>query len=134
MSSDRGSITLWVLGLVVVVIGLGAVAIDLWRVLATRVELAALVESAAVAGASGIDEDHLRATGEPRLIDEQARRRVGAVIADDRPDAVLVEVAGDTVVVTGERSVPLGLLRIVVPDDRPITVRVSSEAVAAVRP
>jgi uncharacterized membrane protein len=131
---DRGSVTLWVLGLVLLVMALGAVSVDLWRVLGERSALVALADSAAIAATSAIDEQALRA-GEGVVLDPAgARARASTVLAVDPPDAIRVDVAGDEVTVVVERVVPLTMLRMVVPGDQPITVRAAAVAVPEIRP
>lgn len=132
--NERGSITIWLLGLVLVLFGLGGAVLDLWRVLGTRAELALLVDSAAIAATSALDEDALRLDGTVVLMAADARHRAAVVLAADPPARSLVEVAGDTAVVTAETEVPLTLLGLLVPDDRPVTVRVVSTATAQLRP
>ena len=73
MKSDRGSVTIWMLGLSVLLLLFGGLAIDFWRALALQRELAAVADSAAVAAASGIDEGHYRLTGE--VVREPVRAR-----------------------------------------------------------
>src|SRR5690606_32307296 len=67
MRDDRGSTTIWMLGLSVLLLLFGGLALDFWRGLAFQRELAAVADSAAIAAASGIDEVHFRETGEIRL-------------------------------------------------------------------
>ncbi len=61
--SERGSVTIWMLGLSVLLLLFGGLALDFWRGLALQRELAAVADSAAIAAASGIDEEYYRATG-----------------------------------------------------------------------
>jgi uncharacterized membrane protein len=63
MRSDRGSVTIWVLGLSMLLLTFGGLALDYWRALALQRELASVADSAAIAAASGIDEEVYRATG-----------------------------------------------------------------------
>ena len=72
MSSDRGSVTLWTLGLSMLLLLFGGLAVDFWRALALQRELAAIADSASVAAASGIDEEHYRDTGEVVIDPERA--------------------------------------------------------------
>ena len=132
--NDRGSITLWLLGLVLFLFGLGGIVLDLWRVLGERAELAVLVDSAAVAATSAIDEASLRAGDGIILVEVDARRRALAVLAADPQLRSSVTVAGPTATVTAEREASLTLLRVLVPDDRPVLVRVTSSATAEFRP
>ena len=132
--NDRGSITLWLLGLVLFLFGLGGIVLDLWRVLGERAELAVLVASAAVAATSAVDESSLRAGDGIVLVEADARRRALVVLAADPPLRSAVTVAGPTATVTAEREASLTLLRVLVPDDRPVLVRVTSSATAEFRP
>lgn len=61
--NDRGSITLWVLGLTIIVLFLGGISLDLWRAFEAREDLAAMADSAANAGASEVDGAVYRDTG-----------------------------------------------------------------------
>lgn len=81
MSGEKGSITLWMVGLVMVVFAVGGIAVDLWRGLAAHRHVASVADAAAVAAGSGIDEETWRADG--RLILEPARvgERVAAAVA-----------------------------------------------------
>ncbi len=65
--------TLFLLGLCVAVLFLGGIVVDFWRVLAVRRELAAMADSAATAGANGLDDSSLR-TGGDALDPPLARR------------------------------------------------------------
>ena len=67
MSDERGSITLWVLGLTVMVLFLGGISLDLWRAFEIREDLAAMADSAANAGASQVDGPTYRGTGTLQL-------------------------------------------------------------------
>ncbi|NNC92081.1 MAG: hypothetical protein HKN80_06280 [Acidimicrobiia bacterium] len=61
--NDRGSITLWILGLTIMVLFLGGISLDLWRAFEIREDLAAMADSAANAGASRVDAATYRETG-----------------------------------------------------------------------
>lgn len=113
---EDGALVLWFLGLCLLLLTLAGLGLDLWRGFSERRALAAIADAAAFAGASGIDEDHFRRTGETRLDPRRARfmaaRSVGAQ-TDDRAltgTQVTVDPGGAhvTVVVTGE--VPVTLL------------------------
>lgn len=132
--NERGSITIWLLGLVLVLFGLGGAVLDLWRVLGARAELVLLADSAVIAATSAVDEAALRSDGSVMLVAVDARRRAEAVLAADPPARSLVEVDGAVATVTAETEVPLTLLGLLVPDDRPVTVRVASTATAQLRP
>ena len=74
MNRERGSVTIWGIGLVAVLFGFAGLAVDTWRVFTERQALAGLADSAAVAGANGIDEDAFRADGSVVLDPDEARR------------------------------------------------------------
>jgi hypothetical protein len=71
-ADERGTVTLWVLGLCVSLLFLGGLGLDLWRAVAERRQLSAMADSAATAAANGVDVDALRA-GTLRLDPERAR-------------------------------------------------------------
>jgi hypothetical protein len=132
---ERGTITLWVLGLCVCVLFLGGLGVDLWRGIAVRRDLAALADAAATAAANGIDEDALR-TGDVHLDPERVRAiALDALSRDSRYEqleAAAIAVVGDEVVVTLEDDVPLSLLNLFAGND-PFTVRVTARARPAER-
>lgn len=72
MNRERGSVTIWILGLSFVILGFGGIALDFWRALATQRELAAIADAATVAAASGIDEEVYRSTGAVALDPDRA--------------------------------------------------------------
>jgi uncharacterized membrane protein len=136
MKSERGSVTIWMLGLSLLLLLFGGLALDFWRGLATQRELAAVADSAAIAAGSGIDEEHYRATGEVVLDEDRARDLALASVGfqdlrgvDVRVVVVPVEV---TVTVVGE--VELGLLGVFVDDSEPFTVRAVATAVPLLIP
>ena len=131
MRLDEGTVTLWVLGLVMMMLAIGGIGLDLWRVLDTRRELGLLADSSAVAGASAIDEDILRSSGDIVLVPVAARNRALGVLAGSDPlDSVVVSIVGDKVSVEVRRTVDFTLLRFLLPDEGGILV----EAVGAARP
>lgn len=132
MRHERGSVTLWMLGLSLMLLAFGGLAIDYWRALALQRELGAVADSAAVAGASGIDEAHYRATGEVTL---EFGRAVGLAhqsvafqgVASEDVEVTLGPGNGSvTVVVRGE--VELGLLGIFIDDGEGLHVAASATA------
>ncbi len=129
-SSDRGSVTIWVLGLSMLLLVFGGLALDYWRALALQRELAAVADSAAIAAASGIDEEHYRATGEVVLEPARARSMAEAAVAWQGIDVlgVEVDVVPTSVDVTLTGQVELGLLGVFVDQSEPLTVRASATA------
>ena len=129
---DKGSVTIWMLGLSFVLLAFGGLALDFWRGLAMQRELAAIADSAAIAAASGIDEEHYRSTGE--VILAPARARALAFASMDYQNLELSEAdisvgpAGSSVTVQVGTNVDLWLLSILVDDTEPILVRASASA------
>lgn len=132
MRSERGSVTIWMLGLSVLLLLFGGLAIDFWRALALQRELAAVADSAAIAAASGIDEEHYRATGEVILDPNRAQDLGVASMAAQDIDLVSFEVITDgdglSVNVVVVDVVELGLLGLLVDQSEPLTVRARATA------
>ncbi|REK21358.1 MAG: hypothetical protein DWQ40_04090 [Actinobacteria bacterium] len=106
MSRDRGSVTIWVLGLSVLLLFFGGVALDFWRVLAVQRQAAAIADTAVVAAASGIDEAHYRETGEILIDPDRAVELATASITNQEIEvtAALVTVSPDGTAVEVEVS------------------------------
>ena len=135
MRRDEGTITLWVLGLTMMVLALGGIGLDLWRVLDVRRELGLLADSAAIAGASAIDEVALRATGEVLLEPGGAESRALAVLAGMVDiSEVVVSVGADVVSVEIRRQVDLSLLSLLLPGEEGVFVEGTAEARPTVVP
>jgi len=127
---DRGSVTIWVLGLSMLLLVFGGLALDYWRALALQRELASAADSAAIAAASGIDEAVYRETGEVVLEPARSRGLAEAAVDWQGVDVVGLDVAVVpalvTVTLTGE--VELGLLGVFVDQSEPLTVRATASA------
>lgn len=134
--SDRGSVTIWVLGLSMLLLTFGGLTLDYWRALALQRELASVADSAAVAAASGIDEEVYRATGEVVLNESRAIDLAYEAVAWQGVDVLSVEVTviptSASVTLTG--VVELGLLGVFVDQEEPLTVRGSATAVPVLVP
>ena len=133
LRSERGSVTFWMLGLSLLLLLFGGLALDFWRALALQRELAAIADSASVAAGSGIDEEHYRATGEV-LIDADRAAGIGSsyVAAQDVTlDQVVITTAPDglSVSVFVVDGLELGLMGVLVDQTAPLTV--TAEATAA---
>ena len=122
--------TIWMLGLSLLLLLFGGLALDYWRALALQRELAAVADSAAIAAASGIDEDIYRATGEIVLDPARSRGLADASVGRQGVgvESSLVEVEPALVTVTLTAEVELGLLGIFIDDDRPLTVTATASA------
>jgi hypothetical protein len=112
-------VTLWVLGLCLMMFLLGGISLDLWRAFSERRGLASIADAAAVAGASAIDEDLYRASSvvqlDPGLAQQRARASLDGQL--DRRALRGADVSADlqhvTVVVHG--TVDFALLDLVTP-------------------
>jgi uncharacterized membrane protein len=126
------------LGLSMLLLLFGGLAIDYWRGLALQRELAAVADSAAIAGASGIDEEVYRASG--LVVLDVTRSRSLALLSIDHQDVDLTSVDivlgadGSTVTVDIEAVLQLGLLGIFVADDDPVLVGASATATPVLIP
>ena len=133
--NDRGSITLWTLGLTVMVLFLGGISLDLWRAFEVRQDLAAMADSAANAGASRIDGDVYRSTGVLQLDPDAAAEAANANLdrQQDRnriTNRVPPAVEGAVITVTLEGEVTFTLLNIFLLGEGPLQVRASGSAEA----
>ena len=113
---ERGSITLWLLGLGICLLVMGGMGLDMWSVVAMRARLVGVAEAIAVGAASGLSEQHWRDTGQVRL-DPARAELLGRDLASRHPAVGLlvtpVEILVDpefrsvTVKVTGSVSLTL---------------------------
>ncbi|MGH9189976.1 MAG: pilus assembly protein TadG-related protein [Acidimicrobiales bacterium] len=128
---ERGSVTLWVLGLAVMMLFIGGISLDLWRAFAERRSLAGMVDAAAVAGASGIDTAYFRQTSQLRLEPALAEQLANESLRS-QPDtrsliAAQVSATPSDVSVGAVGEVEFTLLRVFMSDE-PFTVRVGATA------
>lgn len=132
MSRERGSVTIWILGLAVVIIGFGGVALDYWRALGSQRQLAAIADAATIAGASGIDELHYRSTGEVLLDPDRARALVARSIdsQDEELESVTVSIYEDRsgLEVTIVGGLDAGFIGLFTGEDGRLTVSATSRA------
>lgn len=137
MQRQRGSITVWLLGLAVLLLFAGGLSLDLWRAVSVRQLLANAADAAAIAGSTGIDGARFRADGEVVLDQEVATQRArdslshqgGVPIA--APPEIEVERNPPLVAVVLTGQVRLTLLHALLPSQRPLTITV--RAVSAPR-
>ena len=137
ISAERGTITLWILGLCVLLLPLGGLGLDLGRAFSARRSLGATADAAALAGAGALDIAAYRADGSVRLDPTRAEARARRSVADqldaDAVRAVRVHVEADTITVEVEGDVDLTLLRLL-RGAEPFTVTASATARPHVRP
>ena len=131
---ERGSITIWLLGLGISLLVLGGLGLDLWAAVIVHARLSGLAEAVATAAASGISEDHWRRTGQVR-IDPHRAGELGMDLASRHPDRAILSDAPRIAVDPNHESVTahvkgstrLTLLRLVSGTDR-IEVAVAATA------
>lgn len=138
MRSDRGSVTFWTLGLCILLLMFGGLAIDFWRALALQRELAAVADSLAVAAASGIDEEHYRLTGEVIIDPTRAAGLGSTYVASQDVDLTDLKVItaddGSGVSVLIEGRLELGLVGLLVDQNEPFTVNARANAIPVLVP
>ena len=118
---ERGFISIWMLGLGIVVLFLGGLSLDLWRAYSVRRTVAEMVDGAADAGASGLDEASFRQPGQPVRLDPAraealARDALAADPASTGLDRVEVSAVPQQVTVRASALVHLSLLRVLMAD------------------
>jgi Putative Flp pilus-assembly TadE/G-like len=134
-SGEHGSITVWLLGLAVMVLFVGGLSLDLWRAFSARQLLANAADAAAIAGATGIDTARFRSTGQLALDPSMAMQRAGDSLAHQgglpltAPPGVDVTQDPPQVVVVLTGQVRLTLLRVLLPNQPPLTIRVRAVSV-----
>jgi len=129
-AGDRGAVVLWSLGLLLMLLFAGGLALDLWRVLSRHGTLSGIAYKSAVAGAAQVIESDLyqnRLVLDPDLAEVAALR-----FAEDQPDwnasMNLSPVASESeIVVEITETVPLTLMRMFAPGGG-ITVTVTARA------
>ncbi|MFN2555595.1 MAG: pilus assembly protein TadG-related protein [Nitriliruptorales bacterium] len=129
--TESGSVTFWMLGLAVIVLALGGLSLDLWRVFLERRELAGVVDAAAIAGASAIDEAVFRSHGEVRVDSDQAFRTACTYLrahSDPPASCAGIRVSPGGIEVSATRQVQLTLLNLLLPrvEREPLPVRASA--------
>jgi hypothetical protein len=131
MRAESGTITLWLLGVCMLLFALGGISVDLWRGFSGRRSLMSAADAAALAGASAIDEEGYRGSGAVELVPTLAESRARAhLVRQLDADALRdVDVHADreavTVVVVGQ--IGFTLLRVIDPGGD-LEVRVTATA------
>lgn len=131
--SEAGFLTIWLLGLCLLLLFVGGVSADLWHVFAERQALAGIADAAALAGASGIDPNEARAG--VILLDPARATALAEASVAAQPDAgslvsssVGVSVAGSEIMVSMRGTSSLFLLRLL--GAGPLVFHVTASAVA----
>ena len=130
MKDERGSMTLWAFGLSLLLFGVGFLALDLWNAFSARSEAAGVADSAAIAGATALDETAWRSGGlalDPVVAQERASTAALAHPAWDPSMDLSVAATPEGVSVTVVRSIPFRFVDTLVPG-RVATVSVTGFA------
>ena len=118
MRGDRGSMTLWAMGMSLLLFAVGFLALDLWSGFSARQQTAAIADSAAIAGATALDEAAWR-SGTLALEPAAAQARaVDAALAHPAWDATMSVSSAATpggVTVSVSRSIPFRFISGLVP-------------------
>jgi Flp pilus assembly protein TadG len=111
----------------------GGISIDLWRAFSERRALAGVVDAAAVAGASGIDTDLYRSSGQVRLDAARSEALAWDNLRRQQDTRSLVDATvaatPQNVTVTAIGRVDFTLLRVFLSREEPfrVTVRATAE-------
>lgn len=116
--NERGSVTIWLLGLTVALLFLGGMSLDLWRVFAHRRELVGLADAAAIVGAGAIDETAFRAGRGVRLDPVRARQLAVVYLRPRVPTGTSLQLRASATFISVRLhgSVRLTLLHILAPE------------------
>lgn len=110
--------TIWAMGMSMLLFAVGFLALDLWSGFSARQEAAAVADSASIAGATALDETAWRA-GTLALDPEAAQARaIAATIAHPAWDdtmAVSAAASADGVTVSVSRTIPFRFIAGLVP-------------------
>ena len=129
---EGGYVTIWVLGVAMMMLFMGGISLELWRAAATQRSLSAAVDGAAVAGSSGLDEAAFRASGGSavQLEPERARQLAAESLASQPRSEKLMDVAINAtparVTVRAGREVDFTLLKIFMVGQEPVVLHASS--------
>lgn len=129
--TERGSVTIWMLGLAFGLLTLGVLSVDLWMLIGERRELASVADAAAVAAVSAVDEGAWRAGDGLRLVPAEAESRAWDMLGSGVEAEVDLDPDGVTVRVFVRRTVETALLGLA--GRTHVTVGASSQATATLR-
>ena len=132
---QRGSMTFFGVGMVMVLLFVGGISTDLWRAFGERRALAEMADAAASAGSNGVDMETYRQTGvvllDPALAEQLAwDSLVNQVDRDSLSGTPVVVATADGVTVEVHGQVELVLLQIFAPGE-PLEITVAAQAAPA---
>ena len=129
---QAGSVTIWGVGLTLIIALFAGLVIDTWRVFAERQDLAGMADAAVIAGATAIDIEHLNQTGEVVLAPAEAEDRAAQYLAaQDGWSADItptIDAQLDGVAVVLEKDVEFTLIGALLPGEEPFRVTVTAVA------
>lgn len=131
MNRDRGIITVWVLGMTLVVMFLGWLGIGMWSAFAERQQLSAAADLAARAGATALDTVAYRQGAGRQLDPDVAEQRAWeSLAAQDLGPLTVATVHATTtqVVVELERDLDSGVYNLFSDGDEPLRAHVRAIA------
>jgi hypothetical protein len=120
--------------LTLVIAAFAGLVIDTWRVFAERQDLSGMADSAAIAGATAIDIDHLNETGEVILDPAAAELRAldHLVVQDGWSGEIGYTIVGSAdgagITVSLDKDVDFTLLGPLLPGEAPLHITVTSLA------
>lgn len=129
-----GSVTIWGLGLTIILAGFAGLVIDTWRVFADRQDLSGMADAAAIAAATAVDIPHLNLTGEVILDADLASDRAFQYLTNqdgwtgDIAARVDPSADGAFVTVILEKEVDFTLLGPLLPGETALQITVTSQA------
>ena len=118
MSNERGSMTIWAMGMSLLLFAVGFLSLDLWSGFAARQEAAAIADSAAIAGATALDESAWRSgvvALEPTTAETRALTAATAHPAWNGNMTVTATATTGGVTVSVSRSIPFRFIAGLVP-------------------
>nr|MBA2319404.1 hypothetical protein [Euzebyales bacterium] len=121
LRGERGSVTIWVLGLSIGVLFLGGISLDLWRVYSERSALAAIADAAAIAGSTGLLPAGARTGGaqlDVALAEERARNSILSQTDTRALTDAAVRATPEEIVVVVVGEVEFTLLRLFISEGR----------------
>lgn len=134
VDSQRGSVTIWGLGLTIVLAAFAGLVIDTWRVFAERQDLSGMADSAAIAAATAVNIPYLNETGEVVLDGDLAEDRAFEYLlnqdgwSDEISAQAIPSSDGASITVILEKDVDFTLLGPFLPGEEPLHITVTSLA------
>ncbi len=130
LQDESGSMVIYMMGLVMAVLFMAGMSIDVWRAISAERALGTAIDSAASAGANGIDEVAYRSSGTIQLDPGKAESMAADGLSQqpeyDKIDALDITATPAAVTVRAQRTVGLTLMRMFVRND--IVVKAESSA------